>query len=266
MTIKKDVAGKISGRLEVREVLVALITTLPQGITYHDPPGDKRGPIGDFSKRIQSYGKSVARIRWKSDGMTIGSCTGFLISPALLMTNRHCMRTKPELDHTSVDFDYVDGASCFPVYHINSQKCCDSDLDIAVYSLDREVPDANLLYWAPKSVNVYPDEPLLIIQHPGGGTKKVSQFDCKIVATDVPGSSSKSRDFSHYCDTSGGSSGSPVLDFATGVVVGIHHNGFKGQSETLVNQAIKLEDILNTLARIIREDIASGQSLGRSGL
>ena len=52
-------------------------------------------------------------------------------------------------------------------------------------------------------------------------------------------------DFYHLCDTEGGESGSPVIDAATGRVVGLHYYGITGTSNNGRNLAVNINAILD---------------------
>jgi hypothetical protein len=74
-------------------------------------------------------------------------------------------------------------------------------------------------------------ERIYIPGHPSGGVKKLSiasDMDagglCAVDAAPYPGNSSNS-DVAYYCDTTNGSSGSPVLSGDTNKVVSLHHFG-----------------------------------------
>ena len=96
----------------------------------------------------------------------------------------------------------------------------------------------------------------MIIQHPGGQPKQVSFFpNCAGATVTVPGRQTTDSDFGHVCDTLGGSSGSPVLDFDTGQVVGLHHLGFREGIDKPENQAVHVKQILADLKAKVSEAI-----------
>ena len=60
--------------------------------------------------------------------------------------------------------------------------------------------------------------------------------DCKLSGVNRIGAKTgDASDFGHLCDTLGGSSGSPVMDWQSGFVV-LHHFGFVSASSDPVNQ------------------------------
>jgi hypothetical protein len=74
-------------------------------------------------------------------------------------------------------------------------------------------------------------EELYVPQHPGGDPTKISMNspgerngNCKVVDPSYQGYE-EGTDLSYYCDTEGGSSGSPVLSRSTNGVIGLHHFG-----------------------------------------
>ena len=173
-------------------------------------------------------------------------CTGFLIAADLIMTNHHCMKTQSEAASAQVDFDY-DRAGAHPVsVNVKELVFADADLDFAVHRLKK---GANRTPLKLADGSIQEDQTLLIIQHPAGEPKQVSQKDCKVSGASIRGVSKALTDFGHLCDTLGGSSGSPVIDLKLKVVVGLHHLGFLPTSEKLVNQAVKMGPIL----KLIRE-------------
>jgi hypothetical protein len=72
---------------------------------------------------------------------------------------------------------------------------------------------------------------LYVPQHPSGDPTKIaigsgSELDgnCAVVDPSYRGYAD-GTDLSYYCDTAGGSSGSPVLSRDTNAVIGLHHFG-----------------------------------------
>ncbi len=77
-------------------------------------------------------------------------------------------------------------------------------------------------------------EDLFIIQHPGSQPKQVSFINCRLTQTHISGRD-EGTDFTHTCDTAGGSSGSPIFN-AEGLLVGLHHFGFQEDQTQLWTQ------------------------------
>ena len=88
--------------------------------------------------------------------------------------------------------------------------------------------------------------PVFIIQHPAGEPKQISKINCAAGTVPVDGRTSAS-DFTHTCDTVGGSSGSPVFN-ETGDLVGLHHYGFNEGGFWTENRAIRMKRIVDKLA------------------
>ncbi len=207
---------------------------------------DQRQPIATAPARHQALGPAVARLRiMTEDGQ--GYCTGFLLGKDLLMTNEHCVRTAAEAASVLVDFRYDAPGAKPDVVRGAGLLRTSSDLDYTLLRLSRPVAAAlGRLYL--ESAAVRDGQELVIIQHPGGEPKQVSIADCVVAGLGRPGASPAPTDFGHECDTLGGSSGSPVLDRATGRVVGLHHFGFRVGLEEPVNQAVQVGPILADLS------------------
>jgi V8-like Glu-specific endopeptidase len=88
----------------------------------------------------------------------------------------------------------------------------------------------------------------MVIQHPGGEPKQVSFIACEAIQDPVDGRGPET-DFTHTCDTAGGSSGAPVFDLQ-GRLVGLHHYGFaEGQIEAWrENRAVRFNRLRGWMA------------------
>jgi hypothetical protein len=210
----------------------------------HTPPANDMASILNQTDEIKRWARSVARLRFLGDNGKGYVCTGFLISPDLFITNHHCPQTESEWRSSVVEFDF-DSSGATPVTaHFKEFITSNSDLDFAIYRLDRNLNRQPLLLdpTAPEE-----DKDLLIIQHPGGQPKQVSIKDCIVRGKQLQGVTPTQTDFGHRCDTEGGSSGSPVQDLQSGRVIGLHHLGFNSGSVLPVNRAVRIGLIIDFL-------------------
>jgi V8-like Glu-specific endopeptidase len=203
--------------------------------------GDGRERITAITDpNILSAGRAVAKLLFQVQAQT-ASCTAFLISPTRMVTNEHCIATAEACTTAVVLFDYDTVSMVAP----EKQRRCtairqtDQMLDYTVFDLDQPAEQSirPLSFAASSPVN---GANLLVIQHPGGEPKQLSRDGCSAVTNPVAGNAADT-DFTHGCDTLGGSSGSPMLD-ASFRVVGLHHFG-KGGDQPLHNRAVRIEPI-----------------------
>lgn len=210
--------------------------------------GDGREPITTITDPdILAAARAVAKVMFQVQTQT-ASCTGFLVSPTRMVTNEHCIATAEACATTVVLFDYDTVSMVEP----QKQRRCiairqaDQLLDYTVFDLDQPAEQSirPLTFGASSPVN---GANLLVIQHPGGEPKQISRDGCSAVSNPVAGNAADT-DFTHECDTLGGSSGSPMLDAAFRVV-GLHHFG-RGGDQPLHNRAVRIEPIATALMGI----------------
>ncbi len=203
---KSSLVGKIRNDEEINLSSLSNVNILERIIGEDDLLGSKY--LTDGAR----VGRAVGRVIDQGSGFGFG--TGFLVSPRLLMTNNHVLRTKSEAANSSIQFDYVDGIETNPIVF----KITPNDFFITNVSLDYTlvaIEEINVggirsdsrgwLRLIPESGKTLVTENASIIQHPGGQTQKVALRNNRI--TDVV------DDFLHYeSDTQPGSSGSPVCN------------------------------------------------------
>jgi hypothetical protein len=248
---------------------------------YHVTPTEKQAitcdnqlmPIANAPFRIRQLGKPVARLRFIIPGQGQATCTAFMVGDRLALTNQHCISNDREKDSALVDFNYDNEDSSLTGIRVESIVATNAGLDYTLLKLAAPPPaGTGRLHFVPSTWSWTPSpqpHALVVVQHPSGLPKQASVADCQLAGPDrvrvAPGSTCNNgnlpgldrvgvtpgdrTDFGHLCDTKGGSSGAPVLDWDTGFVVGLHHFGFLETSSDPVNQAVVHSRILQDIAR-----------------
>ncbi|MEU1185069.1 endonuclease [Streptomyces sp. NPDC005820] len=157
-----------------------------------------------------------------------GHGTGFLVSPALLMTNHHVLGDPEEAARSEVAFAFQDGVGGGPlvpaVFPLEPQRffVTDGTLDFSLVAVaprgtrGEALSSFGRLTLSEAQGKVVIGEFVNIVQHPRGEPKQLALRDNQVV--DVL------DDFLHYeCDTQPGSSGSPVFNDQWEVVA-LHHS------------------------------------------
>jgi len=184
-------------------------------------------PVGRLDLLIDLGGQQVT-----------STCTAWVISPSFIMTNYHCV---PGLEGEILAAQFVMNylTTGQPQAEIDFYEVgivpleADPDLDYAVVEV---AGDPTERYG---QVNLDARDPvegeeLFIIHHPAGKPKKITRRNCRNARI------AENGDFHHYCDTLGGSSGSPVFSDNDLSLVGLHYAGLDRQ----YNMAKRLEMIV----------------------
>lgn len=197
-----------------------------------------------------SAARSVGRINVRDDrGRLVGYGTGSLVSPELLLTNRHVLADTQTAGQSSVEFDYQDGIDGRPLplrgFALDPRRFffADEELDFALVAVRGSAAELarfgfNRLVEAEGKAIV--GEFVTIVQHPRGEKKQVALRENRIV--DVL------ELFLHYeTDTEPGSSGSPVFNDQWEIVA-LHHAGIpapdRGELGGIINEGIRVSRLL----------------------
>jgi V8-like Glu-specific endopeptidase len=207
--------------------------------------------------------------------------TGWLVAPGLVMTNHHVIAARgygeapvvpadlhAQAEAVEVRFSYFEAedsrvVSCYKARLLAS----DSSLDFALIELAEanKVADRQILPVVANPLALSRGDRLNIVQHPQGGPLRLAIRNNFYVQ---PGSANFIR---YQTDTEPGASGSPVCDDAWQVVA-LHHASVKvppvrppqetdGNPVTVkvLNEAVTIHAVLNTLPSDIRQRIATAQ-------
>ncbi|CAA6810543.1 MAG: Serine protease [uncultured Aureispira sp.] len=205
---------------------------------------DKEPVICYNGTTMYDKGRAVCRLLIGGGGL----CTGWLLGcDGHVMTNNHCIGTAADAANTDFTFNYQytncngSGNSVSDVV-ANSATFIktNSSLDYTLVQLPVN-PTATYGYLSLSSVPPVVNDRIYIVGHPGGRRKEIT------VITDQGGDANGNAIINqitatgarYFADTEGGSSGSPVLDYNTNLVVAIHNtggctNGSAGRSDQLI--------------------------------
>jgi hypothetical protein len=230
--------------VRVTGLLGDIVQASPSSINKPDDLKEFLKQLSIGPKEMPAWASAIARIRFIADDDRRGYfCTGFLVTPRLMLTNQHCLSSETEAQSAELDFDFDQGPAPTLTVRVRSLVADDRDLDFALVALHEPMKRVPLTLAVRAPAN---DAELVILQHPSGKIKHASIIQCSVQAMNVPGLTVAATDFEHRCDTEGGSSGSPVHEKATGHVIGLHHWG-KQDDGSGQNQAVKMIDVLTRL-------------------
>ncbi len=202
------------------------------------------------------YLRSKAVARLLINGIEL--CSAWRVGPDnRMLTNHHCFADSYSARNTEVWFNY-ECAVCGGYEVLRSTKVMgdqvldtDQRLDYTLFTVDDFASINRFGYLQLDVRGPRSGEELYIPQHPGGDPTKIaidSPFErsgnCKVDDPSYWGYD-YGTDLSYYCDTEGGSSGSPVLSRGTNEVIGLHHFG------GCPNSAVRIDLIYKKIANLL---------------
>jgi len=178
--------------------------------------------------------KSVARLLIKGNEL----CTAWRVGANnRMMTNNHCIVTSADAYETEVWFNYqcaeCDGHAVFRSTKVWGDKVLSTneELDYTLFTLEDFAQVEKFGYLEFDVRRPAKGEALYIPQHPSGNPTEIAMTsdedangNCGVDDPNYTGYAAGS-DISYFCDTEGGSSGSPVISKRTNKVLALHHFG-----------------------------------------
>ncbi|GAA1666145.1 hypothetical protein GCM10009830_09770 [Glycomyces endophyticus] len=178
---------------------------------------------------------SVARLIIKDEYY----CTAWIADDSnRIMTNNHCIDTAGEAKATEVQFGYecpecAGGEAAVPLKVRGDEVLATNyTYDFTLFTVDDYAAIAHLPHLEIDPRHAEIGEKVFIPGHPGGKPKRIASEDSRAAVAgqcriddDRAYGRGYATDLAYYCDTEGGSSGSPVVSRTTGAVVGLHHLG-----------------------------------------
>jgi lysyl endopeptidase len=182
-----------------------------------------------------AYTRSEAIARLLINGTEL--CTGWRVGAKnRMLTNNHCFDNSDDAYDTEVWFNYR-CAVCGRSATVRPTKVwgdrvvlTNRTYDFTLFTVDGFDRIQKYGYLALDTRRPNRNEELYVPQHPAGEPLRIAGAlgekagNCKAVDRAYDGYATDS-DVSYYCDTQGGSSGSPVLSRATNKVIALHHFG-----------------------------------------
>ncbi|GEM_PF-1341683 len=201
---------------------------------------------------------SRATVRLIKNGAS--HCTGWIAScENHIITNEHCVGSQAELDTIEFQFLYQ-RPSCgagSPTVDLQLQGGTllefEAGLDYALImpALAGNDPQATygFMKWDVRLPDI--DEVMYIPGHPSGDPKRLSLEStapqdqsgrCEVFSVDEPACTGAAvPDIGYYCDTEGGSSGSPVISANSHAVIALHH------CANCPNRGVPIIDVYNAI-------------------
>jgi lysyl endopeptidase len=197
---------------------------------------EKRDAVCYKASHPAEYQKAKAVARMLIDGVEL--CTAFRLGPNnRMLTNNHCVASGSDVRRSEIWFNYecarCDGYDVLRTTKVYGDQLLATDrtLDYSLFSVRGFDSISKFGFLEPDLGELRRGQELFIPQHPRGMPTMIALNDpgerngnCAIDDPTYYGYE-QGTDVSYFCDTDGGSSGSPVLSAASQKVVALHHFG-----------------------------------------
>jgi hypothetical protein len=217
---------------------------------------DSAGAVCYRSTDPVAYLNSRAVALLLIDGDTL--CTAWRVGPNNRMfTNHHCFTSSQQAQQTEVWFNdecvVCGGTAVRHMVKVNGDQVLATDqiLDFTLFTVTNFAKVAGFGYLSLDVRDPGPGEELYIPQHPNGVPTVIAMSsdqdtggNCAVKDPSATGYASNS-DVSYYCDTAGGSSGSPVISRRSDKVIALHHFG------GCPNSGVRIDLIYQRVASLI---------------
>jgi V8-like Glu-specific endopeptidase len=153
-----------------------------------------------------------------------------------MLTNNHCFNNSADAYDTEVWFNYqcaaCEGYDTFQPTKVWGDKVLATNhvYDFTLFTVADFAAVQKFGYLTFDTARPAKGQELYIVEHPAGDPARIAGAlgetagTCAVADNAYDGYATGS-DVAYYCDTAGGSSGSPVLSRATNKVVALHHFG-----------------------------------------
>ena len=196
---------------------------------------DKRAAACYASSDPTAFDRSrpVARLVMSGGGL----CTTWRVGPDNRMfTNNHCIATASATASAEVWFNYqlssCGGSAATPTKVAGDQMLAtNTTLDYTLFTVKNFANISSFGYLGLETRAATLNEEIMIAGHPGGRQKELSIVSdrdgggrCRVNSASTNGMGTNT-DIGYYCDTEGGSSGSPVIARSSHKAIALHHLG-----------------------------------------
>ncbi|MDT9001805.1 PKD domain-containing protein [Paucibacter sp. APW11] len=228
---------------------------------------ERRDPVCFASSNPTQYDRTRPVARLLMAGSSL--CTGWRVgADNRMFTNNHCFADQATLTNTEVWFNYQNtscgGSTQGTVTKVTGGTLLKTDatLDYSLFTINNFANVASFGYLGLEVRDPTLNEAIYIAQHGGGRPKQLAITsdqdgggNCKINNANAAGNAA-GTDAAYYCDTEGGSSGSPVIAGISNKAIALHHFG------GCTNQGVKISKIWPQVATHFNNQVPNGDSGG----